>query len=232
MANDILIVDDEADIRELISGILSDEGYETRLAEDSNQALEAIRQRRPLLVILDIWLQGSELDGMELLELIKTEHKDLPVVMISGHGNIETAVKATKIGAYYFIEKPFKADHLIVIIARALEAANLRQELSTLRLKVSEDFDLIGKSCAINLLHQTIKKVAPTGSRVMITGPAGAGKEVVARLIHKMSDRSEGPFVILNCATMRPERLEMELFGIEAGREGVGSEGCFGRNSI
>ena len=228
MANDILIVDDEADIRELISGILSDEGYETRLAEDSNQALEAIRQRRPLLVILDIWLQGSELDGMELLELIKTEHKDLPVVMISGHGNIETAVKATKIGAYYFIEKPFKADHLIVIIARALEAANLRQELSTLRLKVSEDFDLIGKSCAINLLHQTIKKVAPTGSRVMITGPAGAGKEVVARLIHKMSDRSEGPFVILNCATMRPERLEMELFGIEAGREGVGSEGKTG----
>ncbi|MDP6305394.1 MAG: sigma-54 dependent transcriptional regulator, partial [Alphaproteobacteria bacterium] len=219
MASDILIVDDEADIRELISGILGDEGYETRLAGDSTQTLKAIAQRRPSLVILDIWLQGSELDGMELLEIIKSEHKDLPVVMISGHGNIETAVNATKIGAYDFIEKPFKADHLMVVVSRALEAAGLRREISELRLRVGEDVDLIGDSSPINLLRQTLEKVAPTGSRVMITGPAGVGKEIVARSIHKMSERRDGPFVILNCATMRPERLETELFGVEAGED-------------
>ncbi|HAQ32515.1 MAG TPA: sigma-54-dependent Fis family transcriptional regulator, partial [Rhodospirillaceae bacterium] len=219
MASDILIVDDEADIRELISGILGDEGYETRLAGDSTQTLKAIAQRRPSLVILDIWLQGSELDGMELLEIIKSEHKDLPVVMISGHGNIETAVNATKIGAYDFIEKPFKADHLMVVISRALEAAGLRREILELRLRVGEDVDLIGDSSPVNLLRQTLEKVAPTGSRVMITGPAGVGKEIVARSIHKMSERRDGPFIILNCATMRPERLETELFGVEAGED-------------
>lgn len=230
MASDILIVDDEADIRDLISGILGDEGYETRLAGNSTQALDAIGQRLPSLVVLDIWLQGSELDGMELLEVIKSEHGNLPVVMISGHGNIETAVNATKIGAYDFIEKPFKADHLMVVISRALEAAGLRQEISELRHRIGEDIDLIGDSNAINLLRQTIEKVAPTGSRVMITGPAGVGKEVVARSIHKMSERRDNPFVILNCATMRPERLEIELFGIEAGGDGpdsIGKTGTF-----
>ncbi len=228
MASDILIVDDEADIRELISGILGDEGYETRLAGDSTQTLKAIAQRRPSLVILDIWLQGSELDGMELLEIIKSEHKDLPVVMISGHGNIETAVNATKIGAYDFIEKPFKADHLMVVISRALEAAGLRREILELRLRVGEDVDLIGDSSPVNLLRQTLEKVAPTGSRVMITGPAGVGKEIVARSIHKMSERRDGPFIILNCATMRPERLETELFGVEAGEDSPDSLGKTG----
>jgi two-component system nitrogen regulation response regulator NtrX len=228
MASDILIVDDEVDIRELISGLLSDEGYETRIAGNSTQALEAVRQRRPSLVILDIWLQGSELDGMKLLEIIKSEHDDLPVVMISGHGNIETAVSATKIGAYDFIEKPFKADHLIAVISRALETASLRQEVSKLRLRMGEDIDLIGESAAINLLRQTLDKVAPTGSRVMITGPAGVGKEVVARSIHKMSERKAGPFVVVNCATMRPERLEIELFGVEMGGDGPASLGKTG----
>jgi len=228
VASDILIVDDEVDIRELISGILSDEGYETRIAENSTQTLEAVHQRRPSLVILDIWLHGSELDGMELLEIIKSEHENLPVVMISGHGNIETAVSATKIGAYDFIEKPFKADHLMAVISRALETASLRQEVSELRLKMGEDIELIGDSAAINLLRQTLEKVAPTGSRVMITGPAGVGKEAVARSIHKMSERRDGPFVVVNCATMRPERLEIELFGVEVGGNGPGSLGKTG----
>ncbi len=220
MAHDILIVDDEADNRMLMSGILADEDYVTREAADSTAALVAIRTRRPSLVILDIWLQGSELDGIELLDVIKKEQPAIPVVMISGHGTIETAVSAIKKGAYDFIEKPFKADRLIVIADRAIEAARLRRENEELRLRVGGDAELIGNSSAINQLRQLIDRVAPTGSRVLITGPAGTGKEVVARMINAKSKRASGPFVVLNCATMRPDRLEQELFGVEAGVEG------------
>ena len=223
MAHDILIVDDEADNRILMSGILVDEYYETREAADSTGALNAIRTRRPSLVILDIWLQGSELDGIELLDVVKKEHPTVPVVMISGHGTIETAVSAIKKGAYDFIEKPFKADRLLLVVERAIEAARLKRENEELRLRVGAEAELIGQSPAINQLRQVIDRVAPTGSRVLITGPAGSGKEVVARMIHARSKRATGPFVVLNCATMRPDRLEQELFGVEAGVEGSDS---------
>ncbi len=223
MAHDILIVDDESDNRILMSGVLADEEFETREAADSTSALAAIRSRRPSLVILDIWLQGSELDGIELLDVIKKEHPTVPVVMISGHGTIETAVAAIKKGAYDFIEKPFKADRLLLVVERAIEAARLRRENEELRLRVGAEAELIGQSSAINQLRQMVERVAPTGSRVLITGPAGAGKEVVARMLHTRSKRASGPFVVLNCATMRPDRLEQELFGIEAGIEGPDS---------
>ncbi|WP_282608271.1 sigma-54 dependent transcriptional regulator [Pelagibius sp. Alg239-R121] len=222
MARDILIVDDEADIRLLITGILSDEGYETRDAANSDGALEALRARRPNLVILDIWLDNSKLDGLQLLEVIKSEHPGVPVVMISGHGTIETAVKAITRGAYDFIEKPFKSDRLLLIIERAIEAAQLRSENEELRLRAGPQAELIGESPAINQIRHAISKVAPTGSRVLITGPAGAGKEVVARLIHDQSRRSAAPFVAMNCAALHPDRLEMELFGTEAEAENSG----------
>jgi two-component system nitrogen regulation response regulator NtrX len=227
MGRDILIVDDETDIRMLIGGILKDEGYETRDAANSTLALKAVRTRQPSLVILDIWLQGSELDGIEILRIIRRELPNLPVVMISGHGNIETAVNAIKIGAYDFIEKPFKSDRLLLIVERAIEAARLRRENDELRLRAGGDVDLIGVSNAASQLRQQIDKVAPTGSRVLITGPAGAGKEVVARLLHARSRRSNGPFVALNCATMRPDRLEIELFGTEASGEDPRKIGTF-----
>jgi two-component system, NtrC family, nitrogen regulation response regulator NtrX len=219
MASDILIVDDEADIRMLIAGVLKDEGYQTREAGNSTQALTAIRSRQPSLVILDIWLQGSELDGIEILKVIRRELPALPVVMISGHGNIEKAVAAIKFGAYDFIEKPFKSDRLLLVVERAIEAARLRRENEELRLRAGGDVELVGNSQAASQLRQQIERVAPTGSRVLITGPAGVGKEVVARLLHARSRRATGPFVALNCATMRPDRLEIELFGTEAGGE-------------
>src|SRR5579883_2995641 len=227
MARDILIVDDETDIRMLISGILKDEGFETREAANSTLALQAIRTRQPTLVILDIWLQGSELDGIEVLKIIRRELPALPVIMISGHGTIETAVTAIKIGAYDFIEKPFKSDRLLLIVERAIEAARLRRENQELRLRAGSDTDLVGASAAANHLRQQIEKVAPTGSRVLITGPARAGKEVMARLLHARSRRSGGPFVALNCATMRPDRLEIELFGTAASGEDPRKIGTF-----
>ena len=220
MAREILIVDDEADIRMLITGILDDEGYETREASNSTETLEEIRRRRPDLVILDVWLQNSELDGIEVLTKLKRIDPELPVVIISGHGTIGTAVQAIKLGAYDFIEKPFKSDRLILVVERALEAAELRSENQELRLRVGPDHELVGSSAPINQLRQSIEKVAPTGSRVLITGPAGAGKEVVARLLHHNSARAEEAFVALNCAAMHPDRLESELFGSEAGAEG------------
>src|SRR5215469_4700411 len=227
MAHDILVVDDEADIRSLMCGILSDEGYETRQAGNSTEALAAIRSRQPSLVVLDIWLQGSELDGIEILKVIRRELPALPVVMISGHGNIETAVNAIKIGAYDFIEKPFKSDRLLLIVDRAIEAARLKRENQELRLRAGGDLDLVGASYAAAQLRQQIEKVAPTGSRVLITGPAGTGKEVVARLLHARSRRAEGPFVALNCATMRPDRLEIELFGTQSGGDEPRKVGTF-----
>ncbi|MEQ8195547.1 MAG: sigma-54 dependent transcriptional regulator, partial [Rhodospirillales bacterium] len=223
MAHDILIVDDEADIRVLTSGILEDEGYQTREAADSDSALASIAARPPSLVILDIWLQGSELDGLGILAEIKKHHANVPVVMISGHGTIETAVKAIKIGAYDFIEKPFKADRLVLLVERAIETARLIRENEELRSRTDQDTVLIGSSPSVNQLRQTIAKVAPTNSRVLIAGPEGAGKEIIARLLHQQSKRANGPFVALNCATMQPERMEIELFGTEASPDGAGS---------
>jgi len=216
MASDILVVDDEADIRELVSGILSDEGLETRTAGNSDGALQAIAERVPRLVFLDIWLQGSRLDGLALLDEVKARHPHLPVVMISGHGNIETAVSAIRRGAYDFIEKPFKADRLVLVAERALETSNLKREVNELKRRSGEPADLTGTSVAISQLRQTIEKVAPTNSRIMILGPSGAGKELVARLIHKNSLRAEGPFVALNAAAITPERMEIALFGTES----------------
>jgi two-component system, NtrC family, nitrogen regulation response regulator NtrX len=217
MASDILVVDDEADIRELISGILEDEGHRTRTAKDSDETFAAIEQRRPSLVILDIWLQGSKLDGLDVLDRIKKSHPEVPVVIISGHGNIETAVAAIKRGAYDYIEKPFKADRLVLIAARALEASRLKRENRELRERSTYSFDMIGRSSAINQLRQAIEKVAPTNSRVLITGPSGCGKELAARVMQAKSARAEGPFVVLNAAAMVPDRVELELFGVEEG---------------
>ena len=217
MASDILVVDDEEDIRELVSGILSDEGHETRTAGDSDSALQAIAERVPRLVFLDIWLQGSKLDGLALLDEVKARHPHLPVVMISGHGNIETAVSAIRRGAYDFIEKPFKADRLVLVAERALETSNLKREVDELKRRSGEPVDLTGTSVAISQLRQTIEKIAPTNSRIMILGPSGAGKELVARLIHRHSTRSDGPFIALNAAAITPDRMEIALFGTEAG---------------
>ena len=213
MASDILIVDDEADIRELVAGILQDEGYLTRTARDSDDALAAIAARRPNLVFLDIWLQGSRLDGLQVLDAVKRENPEVPVVMISGHGNIETAVAAIKRGAYDFIEKPFKADRLLLVADRALETSRLKREVKA--LKQLTPSNLVGHSPSINQLRQTVDKVAPTNSRVLIVGPPGAGKELTARAIHAQSARAEGPFVVINAAAMTPERMEVEMFGVE-----------------
>lgn len=227
MTSEILIVDDEADIRELVSGILNDEGYDTRVAGDSDSALAAIEARRPGLIVLDIWLQGSRLDGLELLDVIHERHPDLPVVIISGHGNVETAVSAIKKGAYDFIEKPFKADRLILIVRRAIEASRLKRENSELKTRIGDETNLVGASPAIAHVRQMIEKVAPTGSRVLITGPSGSGKEVVARLLHARSRRANHSFVAINAATMAPDRMETELFGTEESAAGPRKVGVF-----
>ncbi|MBB5745609.1 sigma-54-dependent transcriptional regulator [Brevundimonas variabilis] len=216
---DILIVDDEADIRELVSGLLEDEGHGVRVAANAEEALAAIRARKPTLLVLDIWMQGGGMDGLELLDIVKALDADLPVVMISGHGNIETAVSALKRGAYDFIEKPFKSDRLVVVIERALEAASLRRENRRLRTQASVPTGLIGRSAAATALRSTIAKVAPANSRVLISGPSGSGKELVARQIHEASPRGRGEFVAISAAGMTPERLDVELFG-EEGADG------------
>src|SRR5919202_5238113 len=216
MAHEILIVDDEPDIRAQIEGILTDEGYETRQAHNSDQALAAFKQRRPSMVILDIWLQNSKLDGLGILEALHREEPQVPVVMISGHGTIETAVRAIQQGAYDFIEKPFNSDRLLLVVSRALEAARLKRENSELRLRAGPEMELVGSSQAIGQLRGAIERVAPTGSRVLVPGPAGSGKEVAARMIHARSRRADGPFVVLNCATLNPGRFEEELFGVES----------------
>jgi len=220
MASDILIVDDEADIRELVSGILEDEGHNARTAGDSDAALSEMALRRPSLVFLDIWLQGSRLDGLALLDEIKRNYADVPVVMISGHGNIETAVSSIKRGAYDYIEKPFKADRLVLVAERALEAYRLRREVRDLQNRSGETLTLVGLSSVMNQLRQQIDKVAKTNSRIMIAGPSGAGKELAARAIHAASLRESGPFVVLNAAAITPDRMEDELFGAEANGSG------------
>jgi two-component system nitrogen regulation response regulator NtrX len=217
--SDILVVDDEADIRDLVSGLLEDEGHSVRVASNSDEALAAIRARKPSLAILDIWMQGGGLDGLELLEVVKEIDPDLPVVMISGHGNIETAVTALKRGAYDFIEKPFKSDRLVVVVERAIEAATLKRENRRLRAATMTPSGLIGKSQAAQALRSTIGKVAQANSRVLISGPAGSGKELVARQIHEGSPRARAEFVAISAAGMTPERLDVELFG-EEGQDG------------
>jgi two-component system nitrogen regulation response regulator NtrX len=215
MSADILIVDDEADIRDLVAGILQDEGHRTRLARDSDEALRAIEDRKPHLVILDIWLQGSRLDGLEVLTIMKRTYPDLPVVIISGHGNIETAVTAIKRGAYDYIEKPFKADRLVLVTLRALEASQLKREVRELKERSVVSAEMIGKSPAINQLKNNIDKAGPTNSRIMLRGASGSGKELAARVLHQKSLRADGPFVVLNAAAMVPDRVEEELFGTE-----------------
>ncbi|WP_375396341.1 sigma-54-dependent transcriptional regulator [uncultured Sphingomonas sp.] len=215
MSLDILVVDDEKDIRELVAGVLEDEGYGTRAAGDSDAALEAIATRRPSLVLLDVWLQGSRMDGLDLLDEIKRRDPSIPVLVISGHGNLDTAVAAIRRGAVDFIEKPFQAERLLLMVARATETEQLRQEVASLRASAGRDTDLTGSSGAINGVRATLKRVAQTGSRVLIMGPAGVGKEVAARLLHSWSRRAQAPFVIVSAARMTPERVEEELFGIE-----------------
>ena len=215
MATDILVVDDEADIRELVSGILTDEGYAVRVAPDSASALAAIKARKPALALLDIWMQGGGMDGLELLDIVKELDPDLPVIMISGHGNIETAVSAIKRGAYEFLEKPFKSDRLLLVIERALEASQLRRENRRLRAQSRSPDSLIGRSQAAQQLRQTIAKVAPANSRILISGPPGSGKELAARSIHTASLRAKAEFVAIAAAGMTPERVDVELFGEE-----------------
>tara|TARA_R110002020_G_scaffold15611_65_gene55960 strand:+ start:89 stop:1459 length:1371 start_codon:yes stop_codon:yes gene_type:complete len=226
MATDILIVDDERDIRDLIAGILEDEGFSARTAAHSDEALEAITTRKPSLLFLDIWLQGSRLDGLALLDQVKEQHPSLPVVIISGHGNIETAVSAIKRGAYDYIEKPLKADRLILAAERALEASKLRREVADLKARAGEAGELVGQSAAISTLRTTIDRVAPTNSRTLLSGPSGSGKELVARSIHAASQRAEGPFVIVNAATITPERVEEALFGTESSNGGPRAVGA------
>src|SRR6476661_3847339 len=202
MALEVLVVDDEADIRELVSGVLEDEGYSVRTAADSSQTLDAIEERRPSMVLLDVWLQGSKLDGLQLLQEIKRRDTTLPVLMISGHGNLDTAVAAVREGAVDFIEKPFEAERLLYLVDRATETDRLRRENEDLRRQVGHDEQLQGASVIINTVRATLKRVAPTGSRVLITGPAGVGKEIAARMIHGWSPRARAPFVVVSSAMM------------------------------
>ncbi|NNC58866.1 MAG: sigma-54-dependent Fis family transcriptional regulator [Erythrobacter sp.] len=217
MALDILIVDDERDIRDLVSGVLSDEGYECRTAGDSSSALSQFDERRPSVVLLDVWLHGSAMDGLEVLDVIKEREPDIPVIIFSGHGNIDTAVSAVGRGALDFIEKPFEASRLLHLVARATETQRLRRENVRLREGFGSGEAFTGNSSVINQVRATLKRVANTGSRVLITGPAGAGKEVAARLLHSWSPRADHPFVSVNSARITPERFEHELFGEEAG---------------
>ena len=216
MPLEVLVVDDEADIRELVAGVLEDEGYQVRTAGGSKSALEAIEQRRPQLCLLDVWLQGSDMDGLQLLEEIKRRDATLPCIMISGHGNLDTAVAAVRAGAVDFIEKPFEAEKLLHLVARATETDRLRRENENLRRAAGQEEQLEGTSAAINGVRATLKRVSPTGSRVMITGPAGVGKEIAARMIHRWSPRAQAPFVTVSSAMMDPDRVEEELFGSEA----------------
>lgn len=222
---EILIVDDEEDICKLISGILEDEGYSTRMAHTASHAVKEISEKVPDMVILDIWLNNSDKDGLQILSALKKDYPAMPVVMISGHGTIETAVNAIKDGAYDFIEKPFKSDRLLLLIRRALEAAALKRENQFLKAKHIGQQTLLGNSRSILSVKNLVAKVAPTNSRILITGEAGTGKDLVARMIHKQSKRSDGAFVAINCAIMNPERLESELFGEEDHHSGILKKG-------
>ncbi|HTK84837.1 MAG TPA: sigma-54 dependent transcriptional regulator [Patescibacteria group bacterium] len=220
MTADILIVDDESSIRGMLKGILEDEGYTTRQAANSREAYEQVSGQTPQLVILDIWLQNSDHDGLQILGTLKKDNPHLPVLMISGHGTIETAVSAIKKGAYDFIEKPFKTDRLLLMIERALETARLKRENETLRMKAEGPNELIGDSAVITALRQVLSRISQTNSRVLLTGEPGTGKDIAARAIHRLSKRADRPFMVLNCAILNPDRLESELFG-EGSSSGV-----------
>jgi two-component system, NtrC family, nitrogen regulation response regulator NtrX len=216
MARDILIIDDEDDIRDLIAGILEDEGYETRQAHDADSGLNEIARRRPSLVYLDIWMQASRLDGLQLLDVFQTQHPEMPVVMISGHGNVETAVSAIRRGAYDYIEKPFKIDRLLLITQRAMEASRLKSEVADLRERSSSQaVEMVGTSPALQQVKAVIEKSAPTNSRIFISGASGAGKGLCARLIHQKSPRADSPFVEINCSLYAPDEVQVVLFGRE-----------------
>jgi len=216
MALDILVVDDERDIRDLVAGVLSDEGYDCRTAGDSVTALSMVDERRPSVVLLDVWLHGSPMDGLEVLDAIKAREPDLPVIVFSGHGNIDTAVAAVSRGAVDFIEKPFEAERLLHLVERATETERLRRENARLREDVITTDEFTGNSSAINQVRATLKRVAATGSRVLVSGPAGSGKEVAARLLHAWSTRADKAFVTVHSARITPESFERELFGEEA----------------
>jgi two-component system nitrogen regulation response regulator NtrX len=229
MSKDVLIVDDEAAIREVVAALLQDEGYKPRQAANSDQAFSEIDRRVPDIVLLDIWLEGSKLDGMEILDRLRAQWPALPIVIFSGHGTIEMAVQAIKNGAYDFIEKPFKTDRLLLTMQRALEISKLKRENEQLKIKGGDDIDLLGTSPGIVRVRQAIERVAPTNSRVLISGPPGSGKEIAARMIHAHSRRTDAAFVVLNCAVMAPERLEVELFGAEAAGDTPRSVGILER---
>lgn len=224
MAADILVIDDEKDITSLVSDILRDEHFTTRVANNSDQALKALAERVPSAIILDIWLQGSELDGLGILEIVQQKYAHVPVIMISGHGNVETAVTAIKMGAYDYIEKPFTPERLVINVRRALEAAKLKNEVHELKHRGSPEMDLIGNSPAINQVRMAVEKVAPANSRVLITGAPGTGKELVARQIHARSLRATGRFVVLNAASLTPASIDAELFGTEDTNPNGGAE--------
>lgn len=217
MKSDVLIIEDEGDIRSLIAGILEDEGFAPREASTSDDAIAAYRNRKPSLIVLDVWLKGSQMDGIDLLDYFKANDADIPIIIISGHGTVETAVSAIRKGAYDYIVKPFKSEKLVVTAKRAVEAARLRQENADLKGRANTEDQIIGSSAVISLLRQRIAKIGPTNSRVLISGPSGSGKELFARMIHQNSQRSSGPFKAVNAASMVPERVEEELFGVEDG---------------
>jgi len=219
--SDILITDDEQDIRDLISDILKDEGFATRTAGNADECMAAINDDPPALMILDIWLKDSRMDGIDILKTVRRDNPDIPVVIISGHGNIEIAVAAIKQGAYDFIEKPFNIDQLMVVVGRAMETSRLRRENTQLRRKDVTNSEMIGSSAAYKALTGQLKKVMNSNGRVMLSGPAGSGKEVAARYIHANSNRASGPFVSVNCASVEPERMEAVLFGRETSERGV-----------
>ena len=215
MLNNILVVDDEEDIRKSIAGLLEDEGYKVRTVENSDQALDAISERVPDLILLDIWLENSKLDGLELLKEIQSKFLFVPCILISGHGNIDIAVKAIRSGASDYIEKPFEAERLLITLERVLELSKLKKEHKELWLRAGGELELIGESILIKKIHSLIKKVSPTGSRILITGEYGTGKETLARLIHLNSKRSPGPFIVLNSQILSNNELEELLFGEE-----------------
>ena len=227
MSAEVLVVDDEPDIRDLVGGVLEDEGYIVRTASTAEGALAAISERKPDLVVLDVWLQGSGMDGLEMLQYLKSIDEIMPVIVISGHGSIETAVTAIRRGAYDFLEKPFKSDRLLVIVERALETAALKRENTALKVHESVGDELLGNSAAATQLRQSIEKVAPTNSRILISGPPGSGKELAAKVIHENSKRSSRPFIAVNAASITPDQMEVELFGREGADGKVQAVGLF-----
>ncbi len=219
--SDILIVDDERDIRELISDILQDEGYTTRLAGNSDDAMASIAAEPPALLVLDIWLKDSNMDGIDILKAVKRDYPEVPVVIISGHGNIEIAVAAIKQGAYDFIEKPFNIDQLMVVIRRGMETSRLRRENTSLKRRETTPAEMMGDSAVFRGLMGQLDKVTRSNGRVMLSGPAGAGKELAARYIHVNSNRAGAPFVSVGCASIEAERMEEVLFGRESEEKGI-----------